>query len=82
MSTRPEVTVVSIEPGFAEIMCGGCVVGVADADFWMRWTVRLFTAPGARNTRAVPEYALPRLRDVRADVRRRLAGDGPWWESP
>lgn len=72
---RAAVTVAPVEPGFAEIKAGGKVVGVAVADFYMVWTVRLFTGPGLRNTDAVPAYELGSLRAVRADVKRREK----WW---
>jgi hypothetical protein len=77
---RPvKVTVVPVEPGFAEIMSGGKCVGVAMADFWMVWKVRLFPRPGLRSGDAVPPYELGSLRAVRADVKGRVAGEGPWW---
>jgi hypothetical protein len=75
----PRITVVPVEPGFAEIMSGKDVVGVAMADFYWRWTVRLFTAPSQRQTDAVEPFTLMSLRAVRSDVRGRVASDGPWW---
>ena len=73
MPDRP-VTVVPVEPGFAEIMSGRKVVGIAMADFYNRWHVRLFTEPSERATDAVP-FMLGSLREVRADVK----GREKWW---
>ena len=75
MPDRPRITVVPVEPGFAEIMAGKDVVGVAMADFWQVWTVRLFRAPSARGTDAVRPFTLGSLRAVRADVKAR----DQWW---
>ncbi len=73
---RPvKVTVVPVDPGFAEIMSGGKVVGVAMADFYWVWTVRLFPRPGERQSDAVRPYELGSLRAVRADVK----GREKWW---
>lgn len=77
---RPgRLTVVPVEPGFAEINADGLCVGVAFADFYMRWTVRLFAAPFQRQTNAVEPYIKLSLRAVRADVRERLEREGAWW---
>ena len=77
---RPvRLTVASVEPGFAEIKADGAVVGIAFADFYMRWTVRLFPAPGQRIRDAVEPFRLGSLVLVRAEVRRMLAEEGPWW---
>ena len=72
---RPKVTVVPVEPGFAEIMSGGKCVGVAMATYW-DWEVRLFAGPSLRNTDAVPPYTLGSLRAVREDVK----GRERWWQ--
>lgn len=83
MASQPDrpkrLTVTPVEPGFAEINADGQCVGVAVADFYMRWTVRLFAGPGQRQANAVEPYVLLSLSAVRDDVRRRVAEGGPWW---
>ena len=81
MPDRPRITVVPVEPGFAEIMSGKDVVGVAMADFYWRWTVRLFTAPSQRQTDAVEPFTLSvlvHLEDDRGGMRKWPSCDGRW----
>ena len=80
MPDRPKrLTVAPVEPGFAEIKADGTVVGCAMADYWNDWKVYLFTGPSLRDTYAVEPYVLGSLAAVRADVRKRVESDGPWW---
>lgn len=74
--TAPRITVVPVEPGFAEIKADGKhVVGVAVQNYWGDWEVRLFPRPSHRSVVAVPPFTLPSLRAVRADVK----GRDQWW---
>ena len=75
-----------VEPGSRRIMAGTRQVGLAltewdDRDKWNgAWRARLWGTPFEYDTQVAVTGKFLRLRDLRADLERRLAEDGPWWK--
>lgn len=83
MPDRPiKLTVPPVDPGFAEIKANGVLVGFATADFYRRWTAKLLTQAGNRNSGYADVVIKASLRELRAALRDRLAEKGPWWTTP
>jgi len=74
----------AMDQGLRRIMAGGTEVGRAytvwdDRDRWQGgWEARLLADPGDLDSEAGIVRGF-RLRDLRAELRRRLDADGPWW---
>jgi hypothetical protein len=87
MNAPPKVTIVSVEPGYCTIMSGRVQVGYALTVWDARdplngaWEAHLWSVAGVHEADGVVVLRL-RLTELRAELRRRLAEDGPWWKVP
>jgi cytidylate kinase len=73
-----KLTMPAYEPGANRIIVDGRRVGTAlasDHD----WTAHLAPVADIRGRQHVDCVRAPSLRDLRTELRRRLAEDGPWW---
>jgi hypothetical protein len=82
---RPvKLTVVPVEPGYAKIMSGAFQVGYALTVWDERdpltgaWEAHLWSVAGCHEADGETVTRL-RLAELRAELRRRLESDGPWW---
>jgi hypothetical protein len=79
-----KLTMPAIEQGLRSIMVDGTEAGWAytvwdDRDHWQGgWEARLLADPGDLDSKAEIVRGF-RLRDLRAELQRRLEVDGPWW---
>ena len=77
---RPvKLTFPAVEPGWCSIRADGVLVGTAMADFYLRWTARLWVVAEQRDTGKAGIVERDSLRDLRAELRRRVEEEGPWW---
>jgi hypothetical protein len=60
-------------------MAGKLQVGHCLADFRYRWTAYLWAVPGRPGMGFRGEVKGANLRQMRDEVRKRLADEGPWW---
>lgn len=79
---EPTLTIPASDVGSADIMFGRTIVGHVLGTFHA-WEAILWPHPNRRpNPRLCEVVERPLLRDLRAELRRRLAEDGPWWTEP
>jgi hypothetical protein len=79
-----KLTMPSYDPGACRIMVDGRKVGYALARFW-DWEAFLWVEADQADPRAIVKdghVTRRTLRSLRAELRRRLAEDGPWWKVP
>lgn len=79
---EPKLTFPATDVGSADIMYGPTIVGHVLGTFHA-WEAILWPVANRRpNPQNCEVVERPLLRDLRADLRRRLAEDGPWWSEP
>lgn len=72
------LTLPSIGYGTCQIRVDGRQVGHVLGRYW-DWQAFLWPTPDVRPYPCDRTVERPRLRDLRAELRRRLDEDGPWW---
>ena len=77
----PKLTLTVVERGFRYIEVDGARAGLVWMVYPDGWEALLWATPGFNDRGAAGKVKRHRLRDLREELARKLASEGPWWDA-